>query len=97
MRISDWSSDVCSSDLKQVQTDIEIPAKFAQTASNVPQITIAVMSTEMGKGSPKAEKSDNGIQGGSKHGDKVEADQKQGLASWLPGVRLAVDLKSRWA
>src|SRR3546814_17942036 len=33
---------------KQVQTDIEIPAKFAQTASNVPQITIAMMSTEMG-------------------------------------------------
>src|SRR3546814_61940 len=63
---------------KQVQTEIEIPAKFAQTASNVPQITIAMMGTEMGKGSPKAEKSDSGIQGGSKHGDKVEADQKQG-------------------
>src|SRR3546814_10552166 len=60
---------------KQVQTEIEIPAKFAQTASNVPQITRAVMGTEMGKGSPKAEKSDSGIQGGSKHGDKVEADQ----------------------
>src|SRR3546814_1211870 len=103
MRISDWSSDVCSSDLpkaipgqnppasqadKQVQTEIEIPAKFAQTASNVPQITIAMMGTEMGKGSPKAEKSDSGIQGGSKHGDQVEADQKQGESVLADGLAL---------
>src|SRR3546814_16646073 len=73
---------------KQVQTEIEIPANFAQTASNVPQITIAMMGTELGKGSPKAEKSDSGIQGGSKQGDKVEAYQKQGYNVQADGLAM---------
>src|SRR3546814_7794367 len=30
-------------------------------------------------------------------GEKILGGIAQGLASWLPGVRLAVDLKSRWA
>src|SRR3546814_1382368 len=73
---------------RSTQTDTLFPYTTLFRSSNVPQITIAMMGTEMGKGSPKAEKSDSGIQGGSKHGDKVEADQKQGESVLADGLAL---------
>src|SRR3546814_1443653 len=36
MRISDWSSDVCSSDLRLVQGDLQQPWRFGERAGRAP-------------------------------------------------------------
>src|SRR3546814_4769526 len=40
MRISDWSSDVCSSDLRRVDDILEVRARFQQLARNREEIAV---------------------------------------------------------
>src|SRR3546814_6265145 len=54
MRISDWSSDVCSSDLRMLNSSFHLRSSFRAThqSSSVP-ISVALLWSQTGKSAPK--------------------------------------------